>query len=288
MYGGHSMTQPLRRVLVKRPTHSFAVQDAERWHYTDRPDLAIAQQEHDDLVALLIKAGAEVLFHEETSDNLSDSIFVHDPILQTDKGAVVLRMGKLLRRGEEAALEHTLTKLGVPIIGRLQGDATAEGGDLLWLDEKTLAAGRGYRTNDEGIRQLGEILRPQGVSVVAFQLPHFYGPEACLHLQSLISFVSEKKAVVYLPLMPVPLVEHLQRQQVTLIDVPQNEFEKTMATNVLALGGDKCLMLQDNPVTEAAIKKAGVEVLTYRGFEISLKAEGGATCLTRPLYRSNK
>jgi len=171
---------------------------------------------------------------------------------------------------------------------RLQGDATAEGGDILWLDHSTLAVGRGYRTNNEGIKQLREVLEPSGVKVVEYQLPYFWGPEACLHLQSLISFVNEKTAVVYLPLMPVPLVEYLQHRNITLIQVPQEEFEKTMGTNVLAIGNNKCLMLEGNTVTEGLLKKEGLEVFTYKGDEISLKAEGGATCLVRPLYRETK
>jgi len=280
------MVLPLKRALVKRPDESFNVDDIQQWHYTARPDLPAAQQEHDMFVETLKSAGVEVLYHEYGAAGLADGIFAHDPVLQTDKGAIILRMGKSLRRGEEAALEKSLTKLDIPIIYRLHGEATAEGGDMLWLDENTLAVGRGYRTNDEGIRQLQEALHPLGAEVAVYQLPYFWGPEACLHLQSLISFVKDKMAVVYLPLMPVPLVEYLQQQQIKLIHVPQDEFEKTMGTNVLALGNNKCLMLAGNTHTITELQKEGVEVHVYKGDEISLKAEGGATCLVRPIYRS--
>jgi len=280
------MVLPLKKALVKRPDASFLVEDINQWHYTAKPDLPAAQLEHDLFVATLKTAGVEVFYHEDGGASLADSIFAHDPVLQTDKGAIILRMGKSLRRGEEAAIEKSLTKLGIPILYRLHGEATAEGGDMIWLDETTLAVGRGYRTNDEGIRQLQEALHPLGAEVVSYQLPYFYGPEACLHLQSLISFVKENLAVVYLPLMPVPLVEYLQQQQITLIQVPQHEFEKTMGTNVLALGNNKCLMLEGNTQTIDELKKGGVEVYVYKGDEISLKAEGGATCLVRPIHRA--
>ena len=56
------------------------------------------------------------------------------------------------------------------------------------------------------------------------------------------------------------------------------------------LGGDlaprKALMLEGNPITRQRLEEAGCEVVTYRGREISLKAEGGPTCLTRPLWRA--
>lgn len=280
------MVLPLKRALVKRPDESFKVDDIHKWHYAALPHLPSAQEEHDGLVATLKNNGVEVFYHEDGAPGLADSIFCHDPVLQTDHGAIILRMGKGLRRGEEVSIEKALTKLGIPILYRLHGEATAEGGDIIWLDEKTLAVGRGYRTNDEGIRQLQEALQPLGVNVVVYQLPYFYGPEACLHLQSLLSFVAEKKAVVYLPLMPVPLVEYLQRHHFTLIQVPQNEFEHTMGTNVLALGNNKCLMLEGNIATSHALKNEGIEVFFYKGDEISLKAEGGATCLVRPVLRA--
>jgi arginine deiminase len=33
------------------------------------------------------------------------------------------------------------------------------------------------------------------------------------------------------------------------------------------------------------MERAGVDVVTYRGDEISRKGDGGPTCLTRPLWR---
>lgn len=284
-YGGQSMYRPLRRVLVRRPDESFAVEDPELWHYAGRPDLARAQEEHDALCALLRAAGAEVIAHDEPQPGRADSIFVFDPALITDAGAVILRMGKELRRGEEQAMARTLERLGVPVIATLHGDALTEGGDLLWLDERTLAVGLGFRTNREGLRQLGEALAPHGVTLLPVELPYYAGPAACLHLLSLISIVDERLAVVYPPLMSVPFWQELRRRGFRLVEVPEQEF-LTMGPNVLALAPGQCLMLEGNPVTRRRLEEAGCEVLTYRGDELSLKAEGGATCLTRPILRS--
>lgn len=283
-YGGQSMYRPLRRVLVRRPDESFAVEDPELLHYAGRPDLARAQEEHDALCALLRAAGAEVIAHDEPQPGRADSIFVFDPALITDAGAVILRMGKELRRGEEEALGARLEALGVPVLSRLTGDARAEGGDMFWLDEATLAVGVGFRTNAEGVRQIRAALEPVGVTVLAFDLPYYTGPAACLHLLSLISLVDERLAVVYPPLMAVALWQELRRRGFTLLEVPEREF-LTMGTNVLALAPGQCLMLEGNPATKRLLEEAGCEVLTYRGDEISLKAEGGPTCLTRPILR---
>ena len=283
-YGGHSTVAPLRRVLVRRPDSAFAVDDPDRWHYSARPDLDAARREHDALVEILEQSGVEVLTHDAPLPDRADSIYVYDPVLMTDAGAVELKMGKALRRGEEAPLAARLAALGVPTWFRLEGDATAEGGDLMWLDANTLLAGRGFRTNQEGIEQLRSGLAPLGVSVLAFDLPYFSGPEACLHLMSFVSLMADDLAVIYPPLAPVPFRQLLEARGVSCVEVPADEFA-TMGPNVLALAPRRCLMLEGNPITRRRLETAGCEVLTYRGREISLKAEGGPTCLTRPILR---
>jgi dimethylargininase len=284
-YGCQSMVEPLRRVLVKRPDETFGTADPAVWHYTGPPDLAEAQREHDSLVEILRAAGAEVVDHPELQPDRADAIYVFDPALVTDRGAIILRMGKALRRGEEAALGRRFEALGIPILGALSGMATAEGGDLLWLDGRTLAVGQGFRTNAEGTRQLRAALAPLGVEIVPVELPYWTGPEACLHLLSLISLVDRDLAAVYPPLLPVPFWLLLRDRGFRLVEVPEDEFP-TQGPNVLALAPGKALMLEGNPVTRQRLEAAGCEVLTYRGREISWKAEGGPTCLTRPLWRT--
>jgi dimethylargininase len=284
-FGGQSMFAPLRRVLVRRPDQDFAVDDPDLWHYAGRPDLAQAQREHDQLAGILRRAGAEVIYHDVPQPGRADAIFVFDPALITDQGAVILRMGKQLRRGEEDALAQRLAALDIPVRYRLHGDALAEGGDLLWLDRDTLAVGLGFRTNAEGLRQLGQALGDLGVALVPVELPYYTGPAACLHLLSLISIVDHDLAVVYPPLLSVPFWQLLQRRGFRLVEVPDEEFA-TMGTNVLALAPGECLMLEGNPVTRRRLEAAGCEVQTYRGGEVSLKAEGGPTCLTRPILRT--
>ncbi len=283
-YGSQSMIAPLRKVLVKRPGPAFGTADPDRWHYVARPDLASARQEHDALVSLLRRAGVEVFYHDESQPGRADAIYVFDPAIVTDRGAIILRMGKDLRRGEEEPMARRLEGLGVPVLYIMHGHARAEGGDLLWVDHDTLAVGLGFRTNVEGLRQLREAVEGLGVSVVPVELPYHTGPEACLHLLSLISIVDHKLAVIYPPLLSVPFWQVLQERGFRFVEVPQEEFE-TMGTNVLALAPGHCLMLEGNPRTQGRLAAAGCQVWTYRGDEISHKAEGGPTCLTRPIWR---
>ena len=286
-YGCQNMVTPLKKVLVKRPDEHFAVKDYKKWHYIGSPNLEEARREHDAFVEILKRTGAEVLYHPEPQPNHADSIFTYDPAIVTEEGAVILRMGKLLRKGEEAPMKRRLEQLNIPIHYTISGEATVEGGDLLWLNEGNLAVGQGFRTNAEGLRQIREAMKPLDVEVTPVELPYFGGPEACLHLMSLISFVRSDLAVVYSPLLPVPFWRLLRGLGVTLLSVPEAEFN-TMGTNVLALAPGKVLIAEGNPVTEKLLRDSGCDVLTYRGVEISLKTEGGPTCLTRPILRSGK
>lgn len=284
-YGAQSMVGKLRRVIVRAPDASFAEADPDEWHYAGRPDLEAAIAEHAAFVDVLQRAGVELIRHDEPLPGLADALFTHDSALVTNHGSIILRMGKKLREGEEAAMAGLLSRIGIPELGRLQGDARAEGGDLLWLDEQTLAVGVGFRTNAAGADRLAQILAPIGVFVFAYDLPYYQGPDACLHLMSLISMIDVDLAVAFPPLMPVRLLRDLKDRGIDLIEAPEDEFAGRQATNVLALAPRDVLLLEGNTVTEQRLRDAGCRVATYRGDEITLKAEGGATCLTRPVLR---
>ena len=281
-FGCQSMSGVLRRVLVRPPAPgSWAAWKAYGWR--SEPDSGRLEEEHDAFRELLADADAEVVVAGTPQGADPDSIYVYDPALVGNDGALMLRPGKEGRRGEVDVMTADFVEAGVPIAARLQAPAKAEGGDTLWLDERTLLVGRGYRTNDEGIRQLREAL--PGVDVVAFDLPHFHGSGEVMHLMSLLSPLDVDLAVAFPPLMPVRLVELLAERGVELVEVPDEEFE-TMAANVLALGPRVALALEGNDETRRRMEAAGVDVRVYRGDEISRKGDGGPTCLTRPLLRS--
>jgi N-dimethylarginine dimethylaminohydrolase len=284
-YGAQSMTGRLRRVMMRRPGEAMAAADPAAWHYTGAIDVEAARGAHDAFADALRAWGVEVLCHEEPLPDHSDSVFVFDPVLVTDRGTLVLSMGKERRRGEEEPLARALQGCGVPVYGRLEGEARAEGGDTMWLDHDTLAVGRGFRTNAEGVRQLRGLLEPLGAAVLDYDLPYLTGPEACLHLLSLISPVDVDLAVAYPPLMPTAFWTELRRRGIRLLEVPEEEFLHTQATNVLPVAPRKCIMLEGSPVTKQLLEMADCEVVTFPGEPLSFKAEGGPTCLTRPVLR---
>ena len=279
-YDARSMTAPLRRVLVRPPQPA----DAARWHeygWRAEPDFARAAAEHEALRGLLEAAGAEVVVAEGEAAN-PDAIYAYDPVLVGNDGAVLLRPGKEGRLGEPDALVADLARAGVPVAARIEAPGTVEGGDTLWLDERTLLAGRGYRTNAAGVEQLAAAF--PDAEVISYDLPHWNGSGEVMHLMSLISPLDEDLALVYPRLAPVRLLELLAERGIETVEVPDEEFE-TMGPNVLALGPRRALALEGNDETRRRMEAAGVEVVTYKGDEISRKGDGGPTCLTRPLLR---
>jgi N-dimethylarginine dimethylaminohydrolase len=279
--GGQDSVGALKQVLVRAPQP----EDHRRWReygWRAEPDPGLSAAEHEAFRTELELAGAEVLVGSTPVEGDPDAIYAYDPALMTDRGAILLRPGKAGRRAEPEAFGRDLAAAGVPIAARLEPPATAEGGDLFWLDERTLIAGRSYRTNDDGIAALRGLL-PE-VDVLVFDLPNLRGAGEVLHLLSLLSPLDLDLVVAFTPLMPIRLMELLRSRGVGIVEVPEEEFE-TMGPNVLALGPRVALALEGNEETRRRMESAGVDVRTYAGDEISHKGDGGPTCLTRPLLR---
>jgi dimethylargininase len=280
-FGGQTLVAPLRRVLVRAPDPPALA----RWRefgWLAEPDPAIAAEQHEALCELLRGSGAEVVYAGSDVGEDPDAVYVFDPVIVSDRGALLLRPGKEGRRGEPSAIAEDLRALGVPVAFEMAEPATAEGGDTMWLDQRTLLVGRSYRTNDAGIRALGEAL--PGVEVLAFDLPRLRGPDACLHLLSLLSPLDDDLVVAYPPLMPIRLLELLAERGIAIVEVPEEEFG-SMGPNVLALAPRVAVAVDGNPETRRRMEAAGVDVSVFEGSEIAHKGEGGPTCLTRPLLR---
>jgi N-dimethylarginine dimethylaminohydrolase len=291
LFGGQSEVAPLERVLLKHPRDAFgsgAELDAQ-WgalNYLRRPDPVWASEEHGALRNLFEKAGVQVESLPAHPETGADSIYARDAALMTNRGAILCSMGKEARRGEPGAQGAWYREQGIPVLGEISEEGRLEGGDFLWLNEGTAVVGRGYRTNDEGIEQLADLLGDDVEEIMVVPLPHWKGPGDVFHLMSIVSPIDRDLALVYSPLMPVPFREALLDRGFALVEVPEEEFE-SMGGNVLTLAPRVCLALEGNPLTRQRLEEVGVEVHTYRGEEISIPGSGGPTCLTRPLLRGS-
>jgi N-dimethylarginine dimethylaminohydrolase len=284
------MVGPLQRVLLCSP-HTAGWNQPERaarWQelgFHHVPDFAIAQSQHQALCRELQIAGVEIVELPPAPDLSLDAVYTHDASLPTDHGLIVMRPGKPNRIPE--GLRHSLlcAALDIPILGHITSPATTEAGDIVWLDSKTLLIGHGYRTNTEGIRQICALLAPKGIEVISAPLPYGPGPSACLHLMSLISLLNDHTAIVDLPWLAVETVELLKSRGFQFIEIDPAERD-TLACNVLALGNNRLLAIEENHKTNTRLRQSGFDVRTLPGSELCINGSGGPTCLTRPLLRS--
>jgi N-dimethylarginine dimethylaminohydrolase len=283
------MVAPLKRVLVCSPKTAGwgRPEQVARWHelgFHHAPDFALAQKQHETLSHELATAGAEVIELPPAVDLSLDAVYTHDASLSTDFGLLLMRPGKLNRVAEAQNHGFFARLLTIPTLAKIVSPGATEAGDIVWLDDKTLLVGHGYRTNAPGIQQLRDLLAPKGISVVSAPLPHGSGPAECLHLMSLISLLDEHTALVDLPWLAVETVELLKSRGYKFIEIDYAERD-TLACNVLSLGGKRVLAIEENRKTNDKLRGAGFDVRTFAGSEICINGSGGPTCLTRPLLR---
>lgn len=286
----HSEYLKLQSVFLKSAKDAFVSQAhlRQQWedlNYLEQPDFEkslIEYQEFEDYFAR--HAVTTHLFPEDKKVKI-DSIYCRDAAIATDFGMIICNMGKGGRINEPQSQLAAYEAKNIPVLGIIKAPGTLEGGDVAWLDTKTLAVGHTYRTNKEGIDQLKAMLAPNGVEVITVELPHYKGPSDVFHLMSILSPVDKDLAVVYSPLMPIVFRNELLQRGFKLVEVPEQEFE-SMGCNVLAVAPRECIMVKGNPKTTQGLLAAGCKVTTYSGAHISVPGGGGPTCLTRPLLRS--
>ncbi|MFY0517094.1 dimethylarginine dimethylaminohydrolase family protein [Lysinibacillus sp. UGB7] len=284
-----SMYAPLKRVIVKHPKEAFKSQEylSGEWktfNYISEPNFNEALSEYAEFIAILEKYVEKIDYLPVSNDVGLDSLYAHDPVKFTPHGAIILKSGKQLRQSEATVYKAFLEEQGIPVVGELTGEAVSDGGDIVWLDDRTLVVGRGYRTNEEAIRQLKEITADFVDEFIVVQLPHDLGEAECLHLMSFISMVDKDLAVVHSRLMPVFFRQLIFNKGIQLIEVPKEEYDN-LGCNVLALAPRVCVIPNGNPYTKQQLLDAGATVYEYKAEEISVKGTGGPTCLTCPVIR---
>jgi len=289
-HGCQNMVDPIQRVLLKHPKEAFqnqkkTDQDSLTLNYLGTPSYTKAINDYE--LFLKILKSFDIDIHFLPTDNLTslDSIYTHDPCIISNAGVILCSMGKQERHHEPNAIKNYFNSINVPILGQIESPGTLEGGDIIFLDERTVAVGEGYRSNAEGIRQLKFLLNKNIDEVISVPLPHWTGSKDCLHLMSNISPIDHDLFLVYSRLLSVPFRKYLLDRKIQLIEVPDQEYD-SMGCNVLAIAPRIVIMIDKNPITKKRLEQNGVEVHTYDGTEISIKGSGGPTCLTRPFVRS--
>lgn len=284
------MVGKIKHILVKHPKDAYQNQlkidgESKKLNYLSKPDYKKSISDYERLIDFFKTNNIEIHYLPIDEDTSLDSIYTHDPCIISNSGVILSNMGKKDRQTEPEAIASYFNSINIPILGQIKSPGTLEGGDVVWIDERTVAVGEGYRTNAEGIRQLKSLLKSDVDKVITVPLPHWTGPADCLHLMSNVSPIDHDLYLVYSKLLPVSFREYLLERGIKLVEVPDEEYD-SMGCNVLAVSPRKVIMINKNPITQQRLEAENVEIHTYDGSEISIKGSGGPTCLTRPFMRS--
>jgi len=287
----HSEYLKLSSVCIKPVENAFVSNKVldEQWldlNYLSKPIYELAVKEYQTFENYLKKERVNINYFPFDNKVKIDSIYCRDATIATNFGMIICNMGKSDRLHEPKSQRNFYEKNNIPILGEIKSPGTLEGGDVAWIDETTLAVGYSYRTNEDGIKQLKQLLKPRGIEIMTVDLPHYKGKSDVFHLMSIFSPVDKDLAVVYSPLMTIKFRNELIKRGYSFVEVPNTEFE-SMGCNVLAVAPRKCMMVDGNPKTKKELLNKGCQVITFKGEEISLKGGGGPTCLTRPILRTH-
>jgi dimethylargininase len=260
----------LRQVIVCSPRREyFQVDDLKAHNIEALANPALAQQQHDQLKAVLREAGAEVIDLAELKGH-PNSVFTRDTALITPEGYIQLRMGLPTRRGEERWMARALAGLGIPCAGQIKAPGTVEGGDVI-LAWPVAFIGCSARTNESGSRQLARLLEKMGYEPRLINLPPNH-----LHLGGVMSLVGPKTVLCCRGVLPPSFLEGFD-----VIYVPD-----TSATsgNVVCLGKNEAIASKENKAAIRALRRAG---FTAHELDLSefIKGSGGPTCLILPILR---
>lgn len=283
----------LRVVLMHRPgpevnvvdtamrLDNNAFGDVQRgwyWRGTEGPDLEAMQRQHDAYVAALRAEGVEVVFIDAAGPGRMKTCYTRDAVVGVGGGAIVMRLGPRIRRGEELPATRTLARIGCPILRTISGTGVAEGGSFAWLNSRTAVMGLSSRVNEEGARQVEEVLRSQGVELLKVHLTGYR-----LHIDGLFIMLAPDLALANITLLPFWFLEKLKELKITVIDL--NHDDDGAIVNALAIAPGRVMMPEGvSEATADRLRLHGVEVITVP-YDKVISGGGGLHCSTAPLVR---
>jgi N-dimethylarginine dimethylaminohydrolase len=272
----------LKVVLLRRPGKEIeAVKNPKDWRWKAVMDSVKACEQHDAMAEVYRSCGADVFYVEEQREDRPNAIYMRDNVLGTPEGAIICRQATAFRRGEEQAVALSVSKIGCPVIRTISGKGIFEGACGLWIDRETIILGTGVRSNEEGVRQVEDVLRAMGVvNILRFQIPWGHA-----HLDGLMNPVDKKKILIFPWQVPYDVVDALIRMGFKIIEAPSlEEVKQGFAINLVALEPGRVLAAKGNPKTKAVLEHNGIEVLEVEVDEL-MKGFGSLHCMTAPLAR---
>ena len=283
----------LRMVLVHRPGDEVNLVDPDRhlpeigaygdpeegwyWRGSTPPDLPRMQEQHDSFCRIMREEGVQVEYLEDVPPRQHKSISTRDSVVAVRGGAIVCRLATPYRRGEELAATRKLAKLGMPILRTIHGSSVFEGGSFAWLKEGVAVVGLSVRDDEEGARQVEEVLVTQGCELIRIHLTGYRQ-----HIDGVLVMIDVDTALINPTLVPYWFFERMKELGIKTIELDPEDHPFTI--NCLAVRPGRVIMTDASPRTMERLDKAGVEVIPVE-FECVYRGGGGVHCSTAPLIR---
>ncbi|MCC7272076.1 MAG: amidinotransferase [Alphaproteobacteria bacterium] len=284
----------LRLVLMHRPGDELKVIDERKrlpeigafgdkehgwyWRGDTIPDIPSMQAQHDGLVQALREEGTEIVFLDRCAPERTKACYTRDSVIAVDGGAIVTRLGPPIRRGEEAPVTETLARIGMPILRTIHGTGILEGGSFAWINPRTAVVGVSSRVNEEGVRQLAEVLRVMGVELLVVQLTGYR-----LHIDGMFVMIDGDTALINPTLLPFWFLEKLKEMNVRTIEVCHEDAAGIV--NCLAVRPGRLLMPEGvSDRTREKLDRCQISIRVVPYDRMSLGG-GGIHCSTGPLIR---
>ena len=285
----------LRKVLMHRPgdemqildrskrietLNSYGDEEGQTWYWRgDRlPELADMQVQHDALVKALEGEGVEVVLLDRCAPGRHKSVYTRDSCIGVQGGAIVTRLGPIVRRGEEAPVTETLARQGMPILRTISGRGLMEGGSFVWLKPGLAVVGRSSRVNEEGTRQVEEVIREAGAELIRVDLTGYR-----LHIDGALVMIDVDTAITNPTQLPFWFLEELDQRGIRQVEVhPDDEVG---CLNCLAVRPGRVIMQTGvSPRTADRLDSLGIEIVPV-DYDLIYEGGGGIHCSTSPLIR---
>ncbi len=286
----------LRVCLMHRPGTEMEIVDRNRrieeigsfgdlekgWYFQSDtvPDWDEFRAQHDGLVRTLQGEGVEVVFLDSIEPDGLKSIYTRDSSIAIKGGSVICRLARSIRRGEEAHVTKTIAGLGMPVLRTIHGTGMVEGGSFAWLNHRTAVIGRSICVNEEGARQLEEVLAWQGVELLRVDLTGY-----SIHIDGAMTMIDVDVAIIDPDMLPFAFLEKLKELGIRTVEITAQDSHAII--NCLAVRPGRVVMPRGiSNRTADTLASMNIEIIEIDYDKVYLNG-GGIHCSTCPLVRDS-
>ncbi len=245
-----------QRAIVREPGDNYTrcISSHPQRHTVD---VVRARTQHELYCETLADLGLDIM-KLPRDDTRADSCFVEDNAVVFGGRALICRMAKDSRRGEESDVEKALSEY--VYARRAKAPATVEGGDVIHLADR-LISGVTQRTNLAGVEQMRDWLEVDVGTIEDHRI---------VHLKSYVNSLGDTHFM--------STAKFSDHHLLKIREVIRVRDEDWYSTNNITIG-DTVIMPAGFPRTEELVRNAGFRTIPLEMTEFP-KCEGALTCLS--------